>query len=77
MSRVTTVEMQFGTASLDSSGVSPLISTVTGSEDTVAVTLTPSSNLETSAYVVEYPLYTINATAPEAANFNYLIVSST
>jgi|688.fasta_scaffold200159_3 hypothetical protein len=77
MSRVTKVEMQFGTASLDTSGISPLLSTVTGSEDTVAVVLTPNSNLETSAYVVEYPLYTVNATAPEAANFNYLIVSST
>lgn len=77
MSRVSTVEMQFGTATLDSEGMSPLMATVSGSQDTVAVTLTPNSNLETSAYVVEYPLYTVNATAQEAANFNYLIVSST
>lgn len=77
MSRVASVEMQFGSATLDTAGESPIISTVTGSEATVAVTLTPNSNLELSAYIVGYPLYLVSATAPEAANFNYLIVSST
>ena len=77
MSRVTTVEMQFGTAILDSSGVGPVLVTVTGSDDSIAVTLSPNENVSMSAYVLSNPLYAIASTEQNSVDFNYLIVSST
>ena len=77
MSRVTTVEMQFGSATLDSAGESPIIASVTGSESITAVMLTPQVNAGISAYLVEYPLYVVTSTQQESTDFNYLIVSST
>lgn len=77
MSRVSTVEMQFGTATLDSSGVGPILVTVTGSNANISVTLTPNENVNMSAYVVSNPLYAIASTEQSAVDYNYLIVSST
>ena len=77
MSRVSTVEMQFGSATLDTAGESPIITSVTGSESITAVMLTPRINAEISAYLVEYPLYAVISTQQESTDFNYLIVSST
>lgn len=77
MSRVSTVEMQFGTATLDSSGVGPVLVTVSGSDTNISVTLAPNENVNMSAYVVSNPLYAIASTEQSSVNFNYLIVSST
>ncbi len=77
MSRVSTVEMQFGTATLDSSGVGPTLVTVTGSDANISVTLTPNENVNMSAYVVSNPLYLIASTEQSSVDYNYLIVSST
>ncbi len=77
MSRVTTVDMQFGSATLDTAGESPLIASVTGSEDMTAITITLQSNAGVSPYVVEYPLYIVASSQKDTIDFNYLIVSST
>lgn len=77
MSRVSTVEIQFGTATLDSSGIGPILVTVSGSDDNIAVTLTPNENVNLSSYVLGNPLYAIASTAQKAVDYNYLIVSST
>lgn len=77
MSRVSTVEMQFGTATLDSSGVGPILVTVTGSDANIAVTLLPNENVNMSAYALSNPLYVISSTEQSAVDYNYLIVSST
>lgn len=77
MSRVATVEMQFGTATLDSSGVGPILVTVTGSDENIAFTLTANENVSLSAYTISNPLYAIASTEQDSVNYNYLIVSST
>ena len=78
MSRVTTIEMQFGTAILDSSGTGPILVNVTGSdESSIAVMLTPNENVNLSSYVLENPLYAIASTEQKAIDYNYFIVSST
>jgi len=77
MPRVSTVEMQFGTATLDSSGVGPILVTVTGSDDNISVTLLPNENVNMSAYTVSNPLYAIASSEQKAVDYNYLIVSST
>ncbi len=77
MPRVSTVEMQFGTATLDSSGVGPILVTVTGSDANIAVTLLPNENVNMSAYALSNPLYVIASTEQSAVDYNYLIVSST
>lgn len=77
MPRVATVEMQFGTATLDSSGVGPILVTVSGSDANIAVTLLPNENVNMSAYALSNPLYVIASTEQSAVDYNYLIVSST
>ncbi len=77
MPRVATVEMQFGTATLDSSGAGPILVTVTGSDANIAVTLLPNENVNMSAYALSNPLYVIASTEQSAVDYNYLIVSST
>lgn len=77
MSRVTTVEIQFGTATLDSSGIGPILVTVTGSDENIAITLTPDQNVNLASYVLENQLYAIASTEQKAVDYNYLIVSST
>lgn len=77
MSRVSTVEIQFGTATLDSSGIGPILVTVTGSDENIAITLTPDQNVNLASYVLGNPLYAIASTAQKAVDYNYLIVSST
>jgi hypothetical protein len=77
MSRVSTVEMQFGTATLDSSGVGPILVTVSGSDANIAFTLLPNENVNMSAYTVLNPLYAIASSEQNAVDYNYLIVSST
>ena len=77
MSRISTVEMQFGTATLDSSGVGPVLVTVSGSDASIAVVLSPNENVNMSAYIVSNPLYAIASSEQNAVDFNYLIVSST
>lgn len=77
MSRVAIVEMQFGTATLDSSGVGPILVTVTGSDEKIACTLTANENVSLSAYAISNPLYAIASTEQDSVNYNYLIVSST
>lgn len=76
MPRLSTVEMQFGTATLDSSGVGPILVAVTGSDEKIACTLTANENVSLSAYVVSNPLYAIASTEQDSVNYNYLIVSS-
>lgn len=77
MSRISTVEIQFGTATLDSAGMGPILVTVSGSDDNIAVTLTPNENVNLSSYVLVNPLYAIASTEQKAVDYNYLIVSST
>lgn len=77
MSRVSTVEIQFGTATLDSTGMGPILVTVSGSDENIAITLTPNENVNLSSYVLGNPLYAIVSTAQKAVDYNYLIVSST
>lgn len=77
MSRVSTVEIQFGTATLDSAGIGPILVTVSGSDENIAITLTPNENVNLSSYVLGNPLYAIASTEQKAVDYNYLIVSST
>ena len=77
MSRVSTVEIQFGTATLDSAGIGPILVTVSGSDENISITLTPNENVNLSSYVLGNPLYAIASTEQKAVDYNYLIVSST
>lgn len=72
-----TVCLQFGTASLDSSGIGPII--VTNPDLTLsdtALVATPNTNVALSFYQQDAELYAVASTIPDTTNFNYLIVSS-
>lgn len=78
MSSITTIQLQFGTATLDQDGESPLISTLVGTdENNTAVTTTLQDNATLPAYVVSYPLYTVESSVSGSATFHYLIASAT
>ena len=78
MSRITTIQIQAGTATLDQDGESPLISTLTGTdENNTAVTTTLQDNANLPAYVVAYPLYNVESSVSGSAIFHYLIASAT
>lgn len=78
MSSITTIQLQFGTATLDQDGESPLISTLAGTdENNTAVTTTLQDNAALPAYVVSYPLYTVESSVSGSATFHYLIASAT
>ena len=69
--------LQFGTASLDSSGIGPII--VTNPDlalSDTALVATPNTNVALSFYQQDTELYAITSTIPSTTNFNYLIVSS-
>ena len=69
--------LQFGTATLDSSGIGPVL--VTNPDTTLsdtALVATPDTNVSLSFYSQDVDLYAIASTIPHTTNFNYLIVSS-
>lgn len=71
------VYLQFGTASLDSSGLSPLI--VNNPDILISDTAligTPDSNIGLSFYEQDISLYAVESTVQATASFNYLIASS-
>ena len=69
--------LQFGTASLDSSGIGPIIVTNPNLDiSDTALVATPTTNVSLSFYPIDTSLYAIASTIPETTNFNYLIVSS-
>jgi hypothetical protein len=78
MSKVSNISIQFGKATLDSSGVGPILVDIEGSKaDNTSIVLTPEKNVDMSVYTVDHPLYAISSTESASVDFNYLIVSST
>ncbi len=78
MSGITTIQIQFGTATLDQDGESPLISTLDGTDvNNTAVTTTQQDNAVLPAYAVAHPLYTVESSVSGSATFHYLIASAT
>jgi hypothetical protein len=71
------VSLQFGTASLDSAGLSPILVTNPDfSQSVTGLIGTPESNVSIAFYNVADELYAVEASFQAATNFNYLIVSS-
>ena len=71
------ITLQFGTASLDISGISPLL---VNSPDVfisdTALVATPNSNVNLSFYQQDIALYAVESSVQATASFNYLIASS-
>lgn len=77
MTKISNIQIQTGTATLDQDGESPLISTLENAdENNTAVIVTSTNSTNTPAYLVSYPLYNVEASASGSATFHYLIASA-
>jgi hypothetical protein len=74
---VSNVQIQFGSTSITTSGIAPLLVTNTELETSkTAIVATPDANLNVSMYSADLETYLISAGQDEVSTVNYLIVSS-